>query len=130
MIRRIPGAILFFFAELRHPKVLILDHNQAQYVESLFLGCANPEDIGRAMDKTYKRTSFRYFQEPNSAMTGFIFGTGDYEIEGLEYMRSAMIELGAMTPKKDGDYYDTDHPMVRRIANIATTATVPQSRRG
>ena len=124
------NAIRLFFASITHPKRLELTPGQASYVESLFMGGADPEAIGRAMDKTYSRKSWKYFQVPNARGNGFEFAeTVDYYLDGLEYLRSAMIALGAMTPRKDGDYYEASHPMVQKLASIAANAPIPEHKR-
>jgi len=124
------NALRFLFASFLHPKRLELTRDQADYVESLFMGGASPEDVGRAMDKTYGRKSWKYFQVPNAAGTGFEFAeTVDYYIDGLEYLRSAMIALGAMKPEKRCDIYEASHPMVQKLASIAANAPIPESKR-
>jgi len=124
------NAICFFFASLTHPKRLELTPGQAAYVESLFMGGADPEAIGRAMDKTYGRKSWKYFQVPNAKGSGFEFAeTVDYYLDGLEYLRSAMIALGAMKPEKRCDVYEASHPMVQKLASIAANAPIPESKR-
>ena len=115
----------FLLASLLHPKRLRLTEDQARYVEALFVSGSMPADIGRGMDKTYSRTSFKYFQIPNAKGDGFEFGVADYEIDGLEYIRAAMDKVGAIDKK---GYYVNAHPMVQRIATAAAGAPLPKSR--
>ena len=124
------NAIRFLFACLAHPKRLILDAAQALYVSTLFQSGSSPEDVGRAMDKTYGRKSWKYFQLPNAAGTGFEFAESvDYYIDGLEYLRSAMITLGAIIAKPDGDYYVAEHPLTKWLAEKAANAPIPEAKR-
>jgi hypothetical protein len=41
-----------------------------------------------------------------------------------------MITLGALTVKKDGDYYETNHPMVRYLSDKIIAATMPEPKKG
>lgn len=124
------NAIRFLFAALVHPKRLVLDGAQAAYVSALFQSGSSPEDVGRAMDKTYGRKSWKYFQIPNAVGNGFEFSESvDYYIDGLEYLRSAMITLGAIVVKRDGDYYVAEHPLTKWLAAKVTTAPIPEAKR-
>ena len=113
---------------IRQPKRLVLTQGQADYVESLFLADTPPEAIGRGMAATYGREAFDYFKIPNEAGTRLEFGPRDYEIDGLEFIRAAMIKLGAIKTRKGSDYYQTAHRMVRKLAGIAATAPVPEKK--
>ena len=133
-MRKIIEAVRFWFNARRIPKALELDQAQAEYVESLFLGGSSPEDIGRAMDKSYGRKSWSYFKVPGHGGTFSFSETVDYEIDGLEYLRAAMIRLGAIQVRPDesgkvADYYQADHRMVKKLAGIAADAAVPEPRR-
>lgn len=126
-------AIRFFFALLRHPKTLELSQDQAEYIEGLFMGGADPEAIARGVNATYRRESFAYFQIPNAVRDGFEFGPADLYVEGCEYLRSAMVKLGAIEVHKENgrtfDFYNAAHPMVKKIASIAAEAPIPESKR-
>ena len=127
------ASLRFWFGAVRQPKRLELTQGQAEYVEQLFLGGAAPDEIGRAMDKMYSRKTWAYFKVPGQG-GGFEFAeTVDYEIDGLEYLRAAMVKLGAIVVRKDADgklydYYQGDHAMVKKLAGIAATAPVPERR--
>jgi hypothetical protein len=45
-------------------------------------------------------------------------------------MRAAMIRLGALKTKGRYDYYNSNHPMVKRIAEIAGTVKIEKTTRG
>lgn len=113
-----------FLLSLFLPKRLKLPKNVAEYVQSLFLSGATPEAIGRAVDRMFNRKSFKYFMIPNEKGTGFEFGVADYEIDGLEYIRATLDQVGAI---KNG-YYVNNHPMVQKIAAAAASAPLPQGR--
>ena len=121
-------SIKLTYALIRQPKTLILTQNQAEYVCGLFLGGVNPENIARAMASMYGREAFPYFQIVNEKMDGLCWSAIDFDIQGLELVRSAMITLGALTVKPDGDYYETSHPMVKYLAGKIITATMPEQK--
>lgn len=125
-------ALRLWIAILCKPRRLKLTQEQAEYVRDLFLGGSSPEDLGRAMDRRYKRTSFPFFKVPNVAGDALEFGTADYEIDGLEYLNAALWHpaIGAVEKKGRDYYYVSSHPMVQRIAQAANGAPIPQSRRG
>jgi hypothetical protein len=125
-------SIRLWLAMLRKPRRLKLTQEQAEYVRDLFIGGSSPEDLGRAMDRRYKRTSFPFFMIPNEAGDGLEFGSGDYEIDGLEYLNAALWHpaIGAVEKKGRDYYYVSSHPMVQRISKAASEAPIPQSRRG
>ena len=121
--------ILTLWAHIKHPRRLILKTEQAEYVQGLLLGGASPEEIGRAMDKRYNRKSWRYFQAWDAEALAFVWPTTvAYDIDGLEYIRSAMIKLGAIRHKGRFDYYQANHPMTKVVAAAATKAPIPQSK--
>lgn len=113
-------------AHLKHPKKLILTKDMGEYIYTLFMGGADPAEIARGMDAVYGRKFFPFFQVYNVESCEFEWKPADYEIEGLEFIRSAAIAIGAMTPKKDGDYWEKVHPMTKRIfGEIGINAAVP-----
>lgn len=120
--------ISLFWDILRQPKKLMLTQGQADYIESLFLADSTPEAIGRAMASTYGREAFDYFKIPNAEGTHLEFGPRDYEIDGLEFIRSAMIKLGAIKTRNGSDYYQTAHRMVRHLAGVAANAPLPEKK--
>jgi len=110
----------------KHPKKLMLTKDMGEYIYHLFMGGADPAEIARGMDAVYGRKFFPFFQVFNVAQCQFEWTPGDYELEGLEYIRSAAIAIGAMNPKKDGDYWEKAHPMTKRIfGEIGINAAVP-----
>jgi hypothetical protein len=119
-------SIKLLYALIRQPKTLILDEKQAEYVQGLFLGGVNPENIARSVASMYGREAFPYFQIVNEKMDGLTWGAIDFDIQGLELIRASMITLGALTVKKDGDYYETAHPMVKYLSEKIITATMPE----
>lgn len=127
-MKKIFGKIRLFWQMARAPKRLVLRQDQAEYVRDLFLGGADPEGIGRAMDKTYGRKTFPYFKVPNEEGTALEFGTADYEIDGLEYLNAALWHpaIGAIAKRGKEYYYVNDNPMIQRIAAAASTMPIPQ----
>ena len=125
-------ALRLWIAMLCKPRRLKLTQEQAEYVRDLFLGGSSPEDLARAMDRRYKRTAFPYFKIPNAAGNALEFGTADYEIDGLEYLNAALWHpaIGAVEKRGREYYYVASHPMVQRIAQAASGAPIPQSRKG
>lgn len=125
-------AVRLWLALLLKPRRLRLTQDQAEYVQNLFIGGTDPEGIGRAMDKRYSRKTFPFFKIPNEAGDGLDFGTADYEIDGLEYLNATLWHpgIGAVEKRGRSYYYVNSHPMVQRIAQAASGAPVPQSRRG
>ena len=118
-----------FVEMLFQPRQLVLTQDQAEYVERLFLTGSTPEEIGRAMSSTYGINSFQYFKIPNDAGTHLGLGPRDWEIDGLEFIRAAMVKLGAIKVRKHSDYYQTAHRMVRHLAGIAASAPVPERKK-
>jgi hypothetical protein len=132
-VRKIIEAIRYWVGAIKQPKHLELTQDQAEYVQGLFLGGAAPDEIGRAMDKTYGRKTWDYFKLPGHGGAFEFTSTVDYEIDGLEYLRAAMIKLGAIVVRKDTDgkyydYYQGSHAMVQKIAGIAASAPIPEKR--
>lgn len=121
-------AVRLWLALLLKPRRLRLTQDQAEYVRDLFLGGADPEGIGRAMDKRYGRKTFPFFKIPNEAGDGLDFGTADYEIDGLEYLNAALWHpaIGAIVKRGKEYYYVNDNPMIQRIAAAASTMPIPQ----
>lgn len=121
--------ILTMWAHLLHPRSLALTIEQAEYVQGLLLSGSSPEDIGRAMDKRYKRRAWLYLQAWNAEKLRFEWTeTVAYDMDGLEYIRSAMIKLGAIRHKGRFDYYQTNHPMTQVVAAAASKAPIPQKK--
>lgn len=117
-----------FIEMLFQPRQLVLTQDQAEYVESLFLSGSTPEAIGRAMSATYGPEAFPYFKIPNEDGKHLEFGPRDWEIDGLEFIRAAMVKLGAIKVRKHSDYYQTAHRMVRHLAGIAANAPLPEKK--
>lgn len=127
-MNKIFGKIRLFWQMALAPKRLVLQRHHAEYVRDLFLGGADPEGIGRAMDRIYGRKTFPYFRVPNEAGTALEFGVADYEIDGLEYLNAALWHpaIGAIAKRGKEYYYVNDNPMVQRIAAAASKAPIPQ----
>lgn len=125
--RRIIAMALFIPETMRQEKSLVLSVGAANCVESLFMGGAGPEDIARAMNARYGRESWNYFRVFDPKSFAYVFKNADLHIDGLEYIRSALVTLGGIVVKKDGDYYQAAHPMVQKIAGIAAHAALPKS---
>lgn len=121
--------IITLWAHLFHPRSVKLNREQAEYVQSLFLGGADPAEMGRAMDKRYGRKSWKAFQSWDGESFRFVWpDTVAYDMDGLEYLRSAMIKLKACRKRGNDDIYDTSHPMVQKIGEIAKVAPIPEKR--
>lgn len=121
--------LITLWAHLFHPRALVLTQDQAEYVQGLLLGGASPEDIGRAMDKMHGRQSWKYFQSWNSQELRFEWTTPvAYDIDGIEYIWSAMVKLRALRKRGREYYYQADHPMTRIVADAASKAAIPQKR--
>lgn len=118
----------FWIETFKHPRTLKLTKDQAEYVESLFMGGSYPEAIARAFFSLNKRENFKYFQTFNADKNIFVFNPSDFEIEGIELLWAAMLLVGALVKKRDGLYYQGDHPMVKRLAGIAVKAPTPQKK--
>ena len=125
--RRIVAIARFIPETMRQKKELVLSVGAAKYVESLFMGGAGPEDIARAMNARYGRERWNYFRVFDPGAFAYVFKNADLHIDGLEYIRSALVTLGGIVVKKDGDYYQAAHPMVQKIAGIAAHAALPKS---
>jgi hypothetical protein len=118
-----------FWAETaKHPKRLILTQEQADRISGLFMSGSNPEAIGRAFFAIWKRSEFKFFQTFDAETNVFVFKTSDLEMEGLELLWAAMFLAKALVKKRDGVYYQLDHPMVKRLAGIAVQAPLPQKK--
>lgn len=120
------GLILPLF----HPKILMLTTEQAEYVQELFLAGSTPEAIGRAMNSRYKRTTWQYFANFDKETNRYKFDPADYEMDGLEYIWATMHIVGALVKRRDGEYYQTNHPMVKRLASEAVQAPIPKKKEG
>lgn len=119
--------IITMLSHLFHPRALKLTTEQAEYVQGLLLGGSLPADIGRSMDKRYKRKSWAYFMAWDHEALKFMWPeTVAYDIDGLEYIHAAMLKLGAIKHKGQFDYYQADHPMTQVIAAAASKAPIPQ----
>lgn len=118
----------FWIETLKHPKTLKLTIQQAKDIESLFMGGSDPEAIARAFYRVFDREKFKYFQTFNAEKNIFVFNHADFEIEGIELLWAAMLLVGALVKKRDGLYYQGDHPMVKRLAGIAVQAPIPQKK--
>ena len=118
----------FWIETFKHPRTLKLTKDQAEYVESLFMGGSEPEAIGRSFFRMYPREQFKYFQTFNAEKNVFAFNPADFEIEGIELLWACMFLVGALVKKRDGVYYQGDHPMVKRLAGIAVQAPIPQKK--
>lgn len=112
---------------LFQPRKLKLTETQALYVESLFMGGSGPEEIARGMGAMFGRERFPYFKIKSEDGKRLEFGPAALDIEGLEYLRAAMIRLGAIKVKGKYDYYQTDHRMTRKISSVAATAPLPSN---
>lgn len=142
-MNKIIAGMRFLFT--RPPRKLRISREIALYVETMLLSGTPPAEIGRAVDKTYGREQFRFFQVPNETNTGWTFGPVDYEIDGLEYINAALHVLGgyhrvvfghARHGKKwvrvsgSGRWaYNPSHPMVQYISGIGMKAAVPERRK-
>jgi len=126
--QKIHRFFLFWIETFKHPKKLVLTQEQAEYIESLFMGGSDPEAIARAMNSRWGRETWLYFQTFDDLPGRFVFKPADFEVDGLEYLWSAMQAQGALVKKKDGLYYQCDHPMVKKLAGIAVNAPVPQKK--
>lgn len=118
------------FLPLFQPKELILTLEQAEHVQSMFLAGSSPEAIGRSVHSLWKRTSWAYLKVFDGVNNRYKFDPADFEMDGLEYLNSAMFSLGALVKKRDGVYYQCDHPMVKRLAEIACQAPIPKRKEG
>lgn len=126
------GPIRLFLALLFKPRAIRLTQEQAEYVESLYLSNPDPAAIGRAFNQLYGADRFRYFMVPNAEGTALVFEPRDLWLDGLEYIRAAMIRLGAIIVRTEHgrkyDYYQTSHRMVQHTAGIAAKAPIPESK--
>lgn len=118
------------FLPLFHPKDLVLTTDQAEYVQELFLSGSSPEAIGRAMNSRYKRTTWAYFQNFDHETNRYKFDPADFEMDGLEYIGAAMKIVGALVKRRDGYYYQLDHPMVKRVRAETLNSPIPKRKEG
>lgn len=127
-VQRVIRFVQRVLVSIIHPWKLKLTKEQAEFVQSLFLSGTAPEGIARAMVARYGRETWRFFQTFDAVKNAFVFKPADFEIEGLEFLMSAMVKLKALVRKVDGMYYQTSHPMVKKLAEIATNAPVPEKK--
>jgi hypothetical protein len=120
---------------LGRPLTLELDEGQAAFVQDMFCGDIVRDILPRDPDKlahdffsAWPRTDFRYFTVPTPDGKGLEFGNADPALDGVELIQAAMVKLGAIK-KHDDDgewYYQTAHPMVKRMAQLGANQTIPE----
>ena len=127
---------------LGRPETLEISDDQAEAIEKWF--CGPPDGSLPGLDagevahwffKAYPRTDFRYFMAPNEAGDALEFTSADLGMDGIELIQAAMVKRGAIMQSHlaEGDdawYYQTAHPMTKRLAEIGSTFTPPERGRG
>lgn len=120
--------------KLGRPEKLELSEDQAKEVQSLFCGipldetgrgrpAMEPMDIARSFFNKWPRTNFRYFMAVSPDNQSLEFTNADSALDGVELIQAAMVKLGAVVyhaehPQGAGWYYQTAHPMVKRMAEL------------
>jgi hypothetical protein len=139
-------------ATLGRPETLELSEGQAEYVELLFCGPHDmpgtrerpagfieikdheyphePPEIARAFFKQWPRTDFRYFMALSADGLALEFTNADPALDGVELIQAAMVKLGAIKKHEDDGewYYQTAHPMTKRMAEYALSQAEPKSK--
>lgn len=127
---------------LGRPEKLELSEEQAEYVELLFCGRTevmpgvykaikdyesphNPNEVARVFFKEWPRTDFRYFMALTPDGQALEFTNADLALDGVELIQAAMVKLGAIVYHEEhaqgpGWYYQTAHPMVKRMAALGS----------
>ena len=141
---------------LGRPTTLELSEEQAEYVELLFCGPHDmpmtidrpdgrpagyveikdhaykhePAEVARAFFKKWPRTDFRYFMALSADGLALEFTNADPALDGVELIQAAMVELGAIKKHEDDGewYYQTAHPMTKRMAEYALSQAEPKSK--
>jgi hypothetical protein len=113
---------------LGRPLTLELTQEQAKYVEIDFTNGGEPKEVAKDFFKQWPRTEFRYFMVPTPDGKGLEFGNADPALDGVELIQAAMVKLGAIVKHEDDGewYYQTAHPMVRRMAELGANQAIPE----
>lgn len=116
---------------LGRPLTLELTEEQAKQVELDFETMGEPKDIARRFFKQWPRTEFRYFMVPTPDGKALEFSNGDPALDGVELIQAAMVKLGAIVYHEEhadgpGWYYQTAHPMVKRMAQLGASQPIPE----
>jgi hypothetical protein len=116
------------------PRRLRINAEQAEYVEELFLGGVEIVALAKAFFTRWPRTGFRFFYavEENETTKELEYVCRDAEsaFDGIALVEAAMIRNKAIRRKVDGWYYQTKHPMTKRLAEIGSVFTPPERGRG
>jgi hypothetical protein len=113
---------------LGRPLTLELTEEQAEAVQASFLAPKEPERVAHDFFSHWPRTDFRYFTVPTPDGKGLEFGNADPALDGVELIQAAMVKLGAIKKHEDDGewYYQTAHPMVKRMAQLGATQAIPE----
>lgn len=122
---------------LGRPTTLELTEEQAMFVQDMFCGDIvrdilprEPAPLAKDFFKEYPRTGFRYFMALSADGLALEFTNADPALDGVELITAAMVKLGAIK-KHDDDgewYYQTAHPMTKRMAEYALSQAEPKSK--
>lgn len=119
------------------PETLELTDEQAEVATKAFLDHGMLEPIAREVFLRWPRTSFLYFLAPRDPPKGaegpdaeaapeepprdygFEFRPPNLESEGLDLLYETMRKTGAITRENDQDVFDVQHPLVRKLVEVA-----------
>ena len=113
-------------AALGRPERLELSDAEACDLEEFFLAGAEGAELAKVFYLRHPRTGFRFFMGLSEDGRVLAWRDPDYDYEAAELLEAAMRQRGALVTREDGDYWQTAHPMVRRLAEVAVKVQMPE----
>ena len=115
-------------ARVREARKLLSELSDAEAcdLEEFFLAGAEGAELAKVFYLRHPRTGFRFFMGLSEDGRVLAWRDPDYDYEAAELLEAAMRQRGALVTREDGDYWQTAHPMVRRLAEVAVKVQMPE----